>query len=255
VLNGMLDKTGVEAGLHASVLRALDKIEKQGAEVARAEMKKAGVDAGRIEKIMAFTGMKGNGEKMLAECKKYSSEGTEELSELLALCREYGLECELDLALVRGLDYYTGPIFEIDAGPGVGSVAGGGRYDNMLTGYGHAAPATGISLGIERIMALLSEKCKAEKRQLAYIAPLGAEQHAYAIKVANELRAAGICCEIDVMGRPIGKQLQYAAGVATHAIIIGEKEQKAETVKVKDLSSGKEEEVQFGQVAAFLAKG
>ncbi len=253
VLNGMLDNVGIAGDAHTAVLRALDKIEKQGAEVAKAEMRKAGVAAEKIEKIMAFTSMSGSDEKILAECKKYSSEGAAELSELLALCKEYELECELDLALVRGLDYYTGPIFEIDAGPGVGSVAGGGRYDNMLAGYGHGAPATGISLGIERIMALLSEKGKAEKKQRAYIAPLGKEQYAYAVKVANELRANGICCELDMMERPIAKQLQYAATIATHAIIIGEKEQKAGTVKIKDLQSGKEEEVALSDAATMLS--
>ena len=171
---------------------------------------------------------------------KYSPEGATSLKEIVALLKEYGeIEVKIDLSLVRGLDYYTGSIFEISLGRVMGSVAGGGRYDNLLSMYGQGDFAVGISLGFERLMALLDEK-PAEKRGV-FVAAAKDEFYSYALSVAAKLRALGIEAQTDLNARNLKKQMEYAAAGCKYIAIVGEREKTAGRLTLRDLEKGDEE--------------
>ncbi|RLG19610.1 histidine--tRNA ligase, partial [Candidatus Micrarchaeota archaeon] len=146
LLDAMFAKLGLKAGA-TEIFRALDKLDRQGKQVVVEELRKLGLGPGEIDAIMKVVELKGSNEKKLEYAEKeFPNEGVKELREILDCLKDYGVEAEFDLSLVRGLDYYTGPVFEISAGKEVGSIAAGGRYDNLIGLYGSKQmPATGIS--------------------------------------------------------------------------------------------------------------
>jgi histidyl-tRNA synthetase len=255
----MLDAIFTKLGLKVDateIFRALDKMEKQGKEVVEQELRLLGLNGGEIEELMKFAAMKGTNEEKLVFVEKHfagAGEGVGELRTLLELLEEYGVKAEVDLALVRGLDYYTGPVFEISAGGGIGSVAAGGRYDNLIELYGaRPTPATGISLGIERLMELL--KGKAKRVTHVYVAAAKDEYRNEARKIAGKLRKAGISVQLDLMGRKLGKQFEYANTMGIpYAIIVGEREMKEKKVTLRDMKSGNERMLTFEEAAKELA--
>jgi len=267
LLDAVVEKAGVEKTKAGAVFRALDKIEKIGEEAVREELKaKARVGEKEIAKLMEVTKISGSSQKKLSEAAGMVSgnargeEGLKELTELIYLFGKYEVakKCStvVDFALVRGLDYYTGPIFEVKIPEGgVGSVAGGGRYDELIQLYGAPpTPATGISLGIERIIEVMrARKADDGKRRLVFVAAVKPEFREYAMKVVEEFRKAGVPAETDLMGRNLRKQMEYANSIgAGFAAVVGEKEQKAATVTLRDLASGKEETVAVSDAAAKL---
>ena len=242
MLDAMFAKLGLKAGA-VQIFRALDKLEKQGAGAVEQDLRSLGLNAGEIDALMKFAGMKGTNDEKLAFVEKNfgaAKEGAAETRELLALLEEYGVKAELDLSLVRGLDYYTGPVFEINAGGGIGSIAAGGRYDDLIGMYsGKPVPATGISLGIERLMELLKGKAKRVTR--AYVAAAKDEYRAEARKIVAKLRKAGVPAQVDLMGRKLGKQFEYANAMGIpYTIIVGEREMKEKKVTLRNMKSGEE---------------
>lgn len=222
-----------------AVFRLIDKLDKRGESFVREELVEL-LKKEDIEEIFSFMLARGRDEEKLSLASKYSKEGADELRELLIYGKEYGLSLDVDFSLVRGLDYYTGPVFEISISKEIGSVSGGGRYDGLLSLYGQGDYATGISLGIERLMALIGE---GEKQTLtvAYVAPIKEEFYSYGIEVAKSLREKGINAEIDLNKRNLRKQLDYAnSSSIPFVLILGEKEKKEKKVTLRDMKSGKE---------------
>lgn len=172
---------------------------------------------------------------------EYSPEAAADLKEILSLLPQYsgGIKAEIDFTLVRGLDYYTGPIFEITLGPQMGSVAGGGRYDGLLAMYGQGDSAVGISLGIERLLALMKEK--EEKKTGVFVACAKEEFYPYSLEVAAKLRAAGIAAQTDLNGRNLKKQMEFASSTCAWIAIVGEREKRENKVTLRNLETGKEE--------------
>lgn len=230
----------VLAGKEGEVLRILDKREKIGDENTVAMLCDAGVKEPAAKKLVSeLTAAKGN-DATLALASKYSKEGAESLKEILLLLKEYGeLDVKVDLSLVRGLDYYTGAIFEISLGKEMGSVAGGGRYDNLLSMYGQGDTAVGISLGFERLMALSVERGSAKSG--VFVAAVKDEFYPYALSVASKFRAAGIETQTDLNARNLKKQMEYAAGACKYIAVVGEREKKEKKVTLRNLETGKEE--------------
>lgn len=229
-------------GKEGAVLRILDKREKIGDAAAVEMLVAAGAKESAAKKLLSdLTAAKSNAEA-LAVAEKYSEEGAGSLKEILALVKEYGkIEVKIDLSLVRGLDYYTGAIYEITLGKGMGSVSGGGRYDNLLSMYGQADSAAGISLGFERLMTLMKERA-AERRGL-FVAAVKDEFYSYALSVAAAFRAAGIETQTDLNARNLKKQMDFAAASCKYIAIVGEREKKEKKVTLRDLDSGKEEQL------------
>jgi len=257
LLNAFVENTGIPKESVGAVFRALDKLEKIGVDGVKSELReKAGLTDNKILDIMAFTSINGdNTQKLEAVLRLIGGnasgmEGISELKEIIGLFNKYEIsrKCSLiiDFSLVRGLDYYTGPIFEVKLPEGVIgglSIAAGGRYDNLIQLYGAPpTPATGISLGVERILEAIKKQEVEERRDLVFVATVKPDFLDYAIKVVQELRKAGIRAEMDLMGRNLRKQLDYANAIGARFVaVVGEKEAKEQTLTLRDFSSGKEE--------------
>lgn len=243
ILDALAAKLGIEDKKEA-VFRLLDKLDKVGEEKVREEME-AVIGKEKTKRLFEIFDTKGDNKKKLQAARSLSEEGANELEEILALC-PFGIE--INLAMVRGLGYYTGPVFEIKGDGGIGSIAGGGRYDNLLGIYGQADYATGISLGIERIIALIKERTAKENKPAAktytrvLVGNVKPEFYSNALQVAAELRKNDIPAEVDLNERNLKKQLDYvnAMGIPW-MIIIGEREAKEGKVTLRDMQSGKEE--------------
>jgi len=236
------------------VLRILDKREKIGDDATVEMLVAAGARQKDAQKLVESLTAAGKNDARLALAAKYSPEAAESLKGILELVQEYGkIDVAIDLSLVRGLGYYTGAIFEISLGKEMGSVAGGGRYDNLLSMYGQGDSAVGISLGFERLMALMGARA-AEKRGV-FVAAVKDEFYPYALFVAAKLRAAGVECQTDLNARSLKKQMDYAAGRCRYIAVVGEREKKEGKATLRDLDSGKEEllSVEDAAVRARLA--
>lgn len=153
---------------------------------------------------------------------------------------------------MRGLDYYTGFVFEVDAGKGIGSIAGGGRYDKLIGQYtGADVPATGLAIGIERVIDILRPEEKKKTNSKLYIIPINTQEQS--IKIAQQLRNAGISTDIDLQNKGISKNLSYANKLnVPYVLFIGEKELKAKKVKLRDMKTGKEKLMTITEVTNKL---
>lgn len=237
------------AGKEGIVLRILDKREKIGNDATAAMLVEAGAKERDAKKLVAdLTEGGGNGAK-LKVATSYSQEAAKDLQEILELVPEYSsaISVELDFALVRGLDYYTGAIFEISLGKEMGSVAGGGRYDGLLAMYGQGDCAVGISLGIERLLGLMKDKGAGKKG--VFVANVKEEYYNYALSVAAKLRESGIAAQTDLLGRNLKKQMEYAADSCKWIAVAGEREMKEKKVTLRNLETGKEETVAVEEAA------
>lgn len=224
-----------------TVYRLLDKIDKIGLEKVREDMEKLlGKEKG--DSLFDLLAAKGSNSELIETAKKISEEGAKELEEIVANAQ--GINVKIDFFLVRGLGYYTGPVFEIKLSDDIGSVGGGGRYDNLLGLYGQNDYATGISLGIERLMYLIKER-EAKNAQKTYTKIFIASVKGYypqSAKIAEEFRKAGIPAESDLNERNLGKQFDYANSLGIkYVAIVGEKETKENKLTLRDMESGKEE--------------
>ncbi|MEM3422334.1 MAG: histidine--tRNA ligase [Candidatus Bilamarchaeaceae archaeon] len=247
ILNAMAKELDFEDNKN-EVFRTLDKIDKIGREEVEKEIVKLIGQRG-TELIREISSGKNNEEK-LAIAEKFSKEGADELREILRFCN---FEIDVDLLLVRGLGYYTGPVFEIKLSDEIGTVIAGGRYDGLLSLYGRGEAATGISVGVERLITLTIERKKTKSTLQVFVANVKDEQYLYALEVASKLRNAGINCETDLNCRNLRKQLDYVnAKKIKYAVIVGEKEASRGNYKLKDMESGKEEEANIEKLINLL---
>lgn len=256
ILSGIAKKAGVEN--ETSLFRALDKIGKMSEDGIVEEMEKAGMKGAEAEKLLAKLASDGReNAETLEIAKGFSEEGAAELAEIISELQLRGVNnVSVDLSLARGLDYYTGPVFEIKASGDIGSVAGGGRYDNLLGIYGQNDYAVGISLGIERLMALSAKDGPVAPTKVIVVGVKEEPKiYAAAIAAAKFLRAAKVACETDLQGRQMRKQLDYANALGTpYALIIGEEEVKSGAFTLKNLQSGEQEKLSIEKVAEKLRK-
>lgn len=264
LLEGMVESLGLRGERESGIFRALDKLDKIGEEAVGKELSQQGFEAGKVGKILGFTRLKDE-DAMEYACSEFGSsrltgDGMAELRRLLELADPYGLGGVLcvDFSLVRGLDYYTGPVFEIRAGKGeIGSVAGGGRYDRLVERFGGApTPATGISLGVERLYETLFGRISAELKPsscLVYVANVNEGVAKEAVRVSRELIAKGVPAEADIMGRKLGRQLEYAdsRGIP-FAIIVGPEEIRSGKFKLKDMRKKEESLLGIDEIAAAV---
>ncbi len=274
VLNGLLEEMGL-AEKSAAVLVALDKLPKAGKEAVAAEMaEKAGVTAGQAERVLALAGMEGDNAELLARLERdfganaRTAEGVRRLRELLAICRTAGVpeaRLRLDLSIARGLEYYTGTIYEtfLSDKPEYGSVCSGGRYDNLAALYTkQQLPGVGASLGLDRLLSAMDEMGLLPK--VATPAPVlvvqfDAERVGDYQRVARSLRAGGIGVEVYPDAKKVGQQLKYAESRGFRVALIAGADEFAKGVwNVKDLAARAERTVPEAGVAeavrAVLAK-
>jgi histidyl-tRNA synthetase len=254
VLNGLLERLGL--GEHATeVLRALDKVHKIGiAKVAEELAFVPGADESRLAAILDLAGLQGTNEEVLAALPGFvagsatGEAGVAALGEIASSVLAAGADptrIVLDLSIARGLDYYTGMVFEtfLDDLPDIGSCASGGRYDDLASMYTkQRLPGVGGSLGVDRLLAAMEELGLVDGRRTTadvLVTVFDDQGRMDALTLAADLRRAGIAAEVYPDQRKLGAQLKYADRSGHRlALIAGPDERKAGTVQVKDLASG-----------------
>lgn len=247
------------------IFRTIDKLDKIGEDGVKAELQQKVTDSRSVAKIIKFLKISGSNNAIIRKVrKKYGDvDGLAELEELLQLSKEFGIakRLKIDLSLVRGLDYYTGAVFEVELGEGV-SCGGGGRYDNLIKNVGGTqVPATGISLGISRIFELMKKNKMfdgiATGGVKVFVANTYEKLLPEAIKVAKRLRAKvkGVYCQTDLMDRRLTKQLEYADAVGMdYVVIVGEKELKEGKYVLKDMKLKIEDRLRLDEIIKKFRK-
>ncbi|RLI98573.1 MAG: histidine--tRNA ligase [Candidatus Aenigmatarchaeota archaeon] len=268
ILNALVKYAGIEEAKVLDVLRSIDKLEKIGREGVEKELKEKRIPEKSIEKIFELIEIKGKPNEIfervsrLIEDFEEGMEGINELKELIAWlelmkCSKY---IKVDLSLARGLDYYTGPIFEFFAEKGIGSIAAGGRYDKLIGLFAKRnLPATGASLGIERIIEVIKDrklikvrKCKTK----VFVACASDEVRENALEIVFMLRENGIQTDFDLRGRNLTRQLKYADSLGIpYVIIVGKKELEAGRVKIRRMEEEEEAEIKIHEILKFFEKG
>jgi histidyl-tRNA synthetase len=250
VVDGFVGKAGIPQEKITDVFRAIDKLEKIGEKGVMDEMASRGIDRDKAESLM---GLVSSG----------SAEGpaADELSEIRKVARAMGAkDVRIDLSIVRGIDYYTGFVFEtmVKGSESMGSVASGGRYDKLIGIYsGHDVPATGYGMGIDRLLEIMSagKGEKAAPAVKAFVVSVNDTVRNHAMEITQELRSEGISSEAELMGRGLGKQLEYAGkrGVP-FAVIVGPREVKEKKFTLRDMKTGKESKLSLTGIVNKLKK-
>jgi histidyl-tRNA synthetase len=270
ILNGLLEELGLAAQAKA-VLIALDKLAKVGPEGVTGEMQsKAGVTAEQAGRVLALARIEGTNSEVLDRLQRdfgdndRAAEGVRRLRELLAVAQTAGVSAErvqLDLSIARGLDYYTGTIYEtfLEDKHDIGSICSGGRYDNLAGLYTkQPLPGVGASLGLDRLLAAMEELDmlpKAATPAPVLMVQFSADRLGDYQRLARVLRAAGIGVEVYPEARKIGQQLQYAERRGFRvALIAGPEEFERGLWKVKDLSRRQETAMPEAEVIAAVGK-
>jgi histidyl-tRNA synthetase len=215
------------------------------------------------KRLMAIIDLKGGAEALdkARELAGSAISGMDYLGGILERLAVYGFKnCTVDFSVARGLDYYTGMVFEIDA-PCLGAekqICGGGAYSLAELFGGEPVNSTGYAFGFDRIMlAMESSGIQIPIPGLqAYIIPIGEKARAEALDILRTLRSAGIQSDMDLMGRNISKALAYANSAgAEKAIIIGEKEIAEASVTVRDMKSGEQSKYPISDLLRGFLKG
>ncbi len=249
MMDELMDKLGIKKKL--DVYRSIDKIDKIDKRGVEKELKNKKVK--KVKEIMKIVSIKGNNNSKIKEVEKIlgKSEGLSELRVLFKYLDYYKVNFEFNLSLVRGLDYYTGPVFEIVGE--FGSLAGGGRYDKLIGAFtGKDIPATGISFGPDRILDLMEENNMFETQMpkaSVFVARIG-NVDKEVIKIIKKLRDDGINTETEVMGRNLRKQMEYVNKKNIPImVIVGENDLKVNEVVIKQMDSGEEIRTNLGTIS------
>jgi histidyl-tRNA synthetase len=252
----ILDALAQKAGLgekKSEVFRVLDKLDKIGEDEVRVEIEKL-MGKEKTDELFSLIRTSGTNEQKLDTARALSEEGAEELEQMSNLC---DFDIEIDLSLVRGLGYYTGPVFEIKLAKGMGTVMAGGRYDDLIGIYGQSDPATGISLGIERLITLILERDGNQMKTYSRVFVASAKPEFYkdAAKIADQFRRAGIDVETDLSERNLRKQFDYANALSISFVaIIGQREIENKKVTLRDMESGTEESLDLEEAIKRLSR-
>lgn len=268
VLSGIAEVIGASDKLIDFTV-ALDKLDKIGEDGVKKEMLEKGISEAAIEKVQplfSFTGTINEKIEKLETLLATSTEGTKGVEELKFICNaiaELGLHSanlDLDVTLARGLNYYTGAIYEVAAPEGVamGSIGGGGRYDDLTGIFGlKNMSGVGISFGLDRIYLVMEELNlfpeTVTSTSKAMFINFGEKEALFSLKTISQLRQNGVKVEIYPDATKMGKQFQFAEkkGIQ-YAVIVGEEEIKQNQFKLKDLNSGEQEMVSLEELIEKL---
>ncbi len=273
LMRGFLEAQGVTDGeQQALVLREVDKLDKRGADYVRETLtgEGFGMSAEGVDRILEFVAMRSSSHAdalakldALGQGSEIFDQGIAELREVLELVKALGVPeaayC-LNFSIARGLDYYTGTVYEtqLDGYPQIGSICSGGRYEDLASHYTKSKlPGVGISIGLTRLFWQLREAGliagSDESSVQAMVALMDEGQLAESLDIARRLRAAGINTEVQMEGRKLAKQFQYASRAGIRFVVLaGDDERARGAVTVKDLLREQQFEVKREDLASSL---
>lgn len=268
ILSGIAEVIGAEDKLIDFTV-ALDKLDKIGEEGVKKEMREKGISEDALQKLQPLFSFKGSNKEKISSLKEMlqtselGMKGVEELEFINNNIETLGLQpasLQIDVTLARGLNYYTGAIFEVSAPAEVnmGSIGGGGRYDDLTGIFGLPnVSGVGISFGLDRIYLVLEELNLFPKTVLenskALFMNFGEKEALYAMKAITRLRIGGVKAELYPDATKMGKQMNYAdKRNIPFTILAGEKEMESQLFTLKNMKSGEQSEMNFSEMETFL---
>ena len=253
ILNGLFESLNLSEE-SSDILRIIDKIEKIGKEAVIEELQKLNIEQEKIDKIMNFIAIDGSNDEKLKALNELGivsekfEKGLEELTEVVKYMRLFGIpeqNFKIDLTIARGLDYYTGTVYEtfLNEYKNLGSICSGGRYENLAEYYtNQKLPGVGISIGLTRLFDKLDElnAIKIDKESVADLLVISAfEDVTPCFPIATAFRNAGINTEIYLNDKKIKSKFKYADKLKIPFVVtIGEDEINSNTVSLKNMFSG-----------------
>lgn len=258
ILSSQMRLAGVPEKKRQDAFQALDKLEKIGKEGVEEEFENRGIKSKVFDKLYELLSLDGSNEDKLNDMKEVldeeGKEGVRELEEIISILEDSEIDVPVSVSptLVRGLAYYTGPVFEASSSQSdIGSFAGGGRYDNLVSDFGgRDTPAVGLSFGVERLIDLIKERDGVTlERGGVCIVYYDEDLLPDALGAAKRLRQEGISAFLDLNKRSLGKQLEYAdvVGAAYSFLIFPDGE-----TKLKDMESEEEAEMSLEDVISEI---
>ncbi len=269
LITGIGQFAGVPDEQLGGLYRSIDKLDKIGLDRVRAELMENQIPNSVIEKLLTLLQIEGNTESVLNALSEQlgdsdvAKEGIAELEELSNYLETLGVPEEfyrVNVSMVRGLEYYTGPIYEtVVEEPKIGSITGGGRYDELIGSFSKQSyPATGTSFGIERIIDVMEEfdmfpAAVGKTVTQVLVTVFDAELAQESLKLATILRGSGIRTEVYCRPTRISTQMKYADSKGIpYAVILGSDEVEAGTVAVRDLASREQQVIPREQLVEHI---
>lgn len=258
--NALLTKLNIDPELFIPVIRVVDKLDKIGVDGVKKELVGLTIDAEKVDELFELITTSGHNREKL---EKINMPECDEMNEFLDHCDAFGVpeKCiEVDFSVARGLDYYTGIVFEaVVSEPKIGSLCGGGRYDDLCSMFTKQRfPGTGVAFGFERIVLAMDELGMFEDVHLnsdAMVAIFDESSISDSIAILNDLQKAGIKSEVYIQADKLAKQYKYAdKKEIPYVIIQGPDEKKAGKVTLKDMKSGKQEIVTIKDAIDVIGK-
>ena len=267
ILNGFFDSLNLKE-CSTDVLRIIDKIDKIGTDNVREELLNIVDDSTSVDKIIEFISIKGSNEEIIDALGNLNitneifNEGVNEIKQVVNYLKLYNVSEEnfiIDLTIARGLDYYTGTVYETNLKdyPGLGSICSGGRYDNLTEYYtSQHLPGIGVSIGLTRLFSQLKSEGLIQNDRTSLtdiiILPMDDSVLEYSLMVANKLREKSIKVDICYTGKNIKNKMKYADKLDINkVIIIGTNEVNNNTIVLKNMDTGIQEEY---DIDIFLEK-
>jgi histidyl-tRNA synthetase len=241
------------------MFRAVDKVPKKGAQAVLAEYKDK-IEPTKLQALIELSNVKGSVDEVANKADLKGLESWEEFAGLMDSLRSRAVgEARVNLGIVRGLDYYSGVVFEaFEPSSESGALVGGGRYDRLTEAFGRKdIGATGVAGGVERIVMALERKgiLKQSAKVLVYVAYVSDDARGRAVEVVSTLRAGGVTADYDILGRGLRKQLDDASMKnASLVVIIAPNEIAAGQVIVRSMKDGTENKLSMNNLAEALSK-
>lgn len=255
ILSGFFNNLGIDDS--TMILRIVDKIDKIGVDKVKSELEAIDIEQDNIEKILSFISIKGSNDEIIKKLNELNISndlfkvGLDELSKTVEYIRLFGVpesNFALDLTIARGLDYYTGTVYEtlLNDYPSIGSVCSGGRYDDLATYYTkQKLPGVGISIGLTRLFYQLMEAdiIKSTDNSLTQVMIIPMDGYMdYAIKASSILRGSGIFTQVYFEDGKIGKKFNYADKLnIPYVIVVGKDEAENNTYSFRNMKTGEQQ--------------
>lgn len=267
ILNGLFEYLNI-VELSTEIMRIIDKLEKIGKENVKLELLKLNIEEEIVDKILEFISISGNNEEKIEALEKLNiknevfEKGLFELKEVVKYIRLFGIPEEnfsIDLTIARGLDYYTGTVYEtfLDNYREIGSVCSGGRYDNLAENYtDKSLPGVGIAIGVTRLFDQLNDLklIKTEKESISDVLVIStSDDVSECLPIANTFRKEGINTEVYMNDKKMKAKFKYADRLKIpYVAIIGEDELKENKVSLKNLVTGKQDTINIQEAVEIL---